>query len=171
MTQTILLAKYRSKTVESTSNFDSVATVIPLFSDFSRLLPSIQKKMRVEFRPYHRRFLLSVRPQRQQFCFLARKCSGFSIEELCERLNGHSEILKMSSYPSFNYFYPIVPELISNLETDISKIAEYCRTGFLFGIGIPTPEIASAIADICGVTKEHDLFVMRCNQYLYGVIN
>lgn len=150
-----------STAAETKYSSESNATVIQLFGDFSRLFPSIQKKLRKQDVPYYRRLLLTVRPHRQQFCFLARKCSGLSLEELCERLNQHPKILKLNSYPSFKSFYPITPESLSNLEKDISRVMEYCKSGFLFGAGTPTEEIANAIAEICDVTEEYELFVDR----------
>lgn len=110
-----------------------------------------------------------MRPFRQRFCFLARKFSGLSLEELCARLNEHPDILKLRSYPSFNSFYPIDPKFLSDLETDISKIFEYCSSGFLLGgIGVPTEEITRAIADVCQATQEHRQFVDWCTEYRFG---
>lgn len=119
--------------------------------------------------PQHRWLHTNIRPFRQKFCQLARHRSGLSLEELAERLNSHAEVLALKSYPCFQQFYPITPELLSNLENDIQKIFEYCSQGFLFGgIGIPTDKIAGAIASVCGVNSHYKRFESWCYEIRFG---
>nr|BFD67470.1 hypothetical protein HAGR004_24920 [Bdellovibrio sp. HAGR004] len=104
-------------------------------------------------------FSRSVRPFRQKFCQLARAQSGLSYEDLAAALNQHPDILKLDKLPAYKNFYPITPDFLKTLETEITKIWEYnpYNQGLL-GIGAfgtPTKDIAAAIAKICGV---HDVY-------------
>lgn len=147
-----------------------LGTVEFLHGTLARSLRPLQREMlRENSCTPEQRFLRSVRPFRQKFCFLARKFSGLSAKELCSRLNEHPDILKLHRYPCYNQFYPITPEFLSDLESNISKIFEYCSSGFAFGgIGVPTDEIARAIADICGANDEHKEFIQWCIEYRFG---
>lgn len=154
----------------SPMELDSFGTVEHLHGTLSRSLRQLRKDMLRDddCTPEHR-FLRSVRPFRQRFCFLVRKFSGLSLEELCSRLNEHSDILKLHRYPSYRHFYPITEQFLNDLETDISKIFEYCSSGMAFGgIGTPTDEVERAIADICGVKKEHKEYIQWCIEYRFG---
>lgn len=114
----------------------------------------------------------NVRPYRQKFCRLARKTSGMTQEELCEKLNRHPAILKLDRLPSFSRFYPITPAFIETLETEISKIPEYqpyCQGFFGLGaMGTPTKDIAAVIAQICGLSKIHRQFERWSLEYEFG---
>ncbi len=148
----------------------SFGTVEHLHGTLSRSLRQLRKDMLRDddCTPEHR-FLRSVRPFRQRFCFLVRKFSGLSLEELCSRLNEHPDILKLHRYPSYRHFYPITEQFLTDLETDISKIFEYCSSGMAFGgIGTPTDEVERAIADICKVKKEHKEYIQWCMVYRFG---
>lgn len=149
---------------------DALGTVEHLYGTLARSLRPLKREMLKENRcTPEQRFLRNVRPFRQRFCFLARKFSGLSLEELCSRLNKHSDILKLHRYPCYDQFYPITPEFLSDLETNISKIFEYCSSGFAFGgIGVPTDELARAIADICGAKEEHKEFIQWCIEFRFG---
>lgn len=155
---------------ERRANIDYIGTVERLDGTLARSLRILQKDMlkNDDCMPAQI-FPRNVRPFRQRFCFLLRKFSGLSPGELCFRLNEHADILKLHRYPSYSHFYPITPQFLSYLENDISKIFEYCSSGFAFGgIGTPTDEVAKAIADICGAYEEHEEFLKWCVEYSFG---
>lgn len=161
MSEVVQFSEFQSKSPRPKSPLTSTSPtpVEPLFGTLERSIRRIRAEMLSEECSPEHRWLRSVRPYRQKFCKLTREFSGHSLEEMCEGLNQHPDILKLKPYPSFNSFYPITPDFISNLENDIGKIFEYCAQGFAFGgIGVPTEEIAKAIADICESKKEYKKF-------------
>lgn len=117
-------------------------------------------------------WLKSVRPFTQRFCKITREFSGISQEELCKRLNQHPHILKLKNLPGAYRFYPITPEFLTTLENSIMKIIEYNPYGGGFlGIGaygVPTLEVASVIAEVCGAARDYKKFEEWCHEYLCG---
>lgn len=118
-------------------------------------------------------WLRSVRPFTQRFCKITREFSGISQEDLCERLNQHPRILSLKKLPGGYRFYPITPEFLTSLENSIMKIIEYNPYGGGFlGIGaygVPTQEVASVIAEVCGPPRDYRKFEEWCHDYLRGM--
>lgn len=174
MNKVVLFSEFKSKSPRENPVLFSVSRklVEPLFGTLSSGLRQIHADMLAEECFPENRWLRSTRVYRQRFCKLTREFSDLSPEELCARLNEHPDILKLKRLPSFERFYPITPEFISDLENCISKIIEYNPYGGGFlGIGaygIPTPEIAKAIADICGTKRQYEKFERWCFEYQYG---
>lgn len=171
MSNIIAISNYRTCNTEHDTKIQRTKTahIEQLFGSLSRTLRRLKRDMLSEKCPEDQRWLRSVRPFRQRFCFLVRKFSGLSLEELCSKLNEHPDILKLHRYPSYPHFYPFTVQFLTDLETDISNIFEYCPSGLAFGgIGTPTDEVERAIADICGVTKEHSEYIQWCLEYRFG---
>lgn len=113
-----------------------------------------------------------VREFRQEFCSIARRHRGFSVEELCERLNNDRHLrwgLQDAIPRHWRNFYPFTVEFITNLESNIKVIPEHIigGGGFAFGPppGVPTDLIASYWAYYCGMLKEHDTFTNECSEF------
>lgn len=116
-----------------------------------------------------------VRRFTQKFCYAVRTSSAFSLEDLCDLLNEHPDIQLMKLLLGANFFLPLTPQFLNDLESDIIRIIEFnpfCG-GFL-GIGhlgIPTIDVAQAIARVCTAERDFKRFYKWRRDYLsYGDI-
>lgn len=174
MTNVLDFSRFKSVAPRRTPTLNSVSRipVEPLFSSLSFALRQLHTDMLAEECPPEQRWLKSPRPYRQRFCKIAREFGRLSPEELCAHLNEHPDILKLKKIPSFDRFYPFTPAFLSDLENSINKIWEYNPYGGGFlglgSMGIPTPEIARAISDICGMSRQYERFEHWCFEFQYG---
>lgn len=170
----IELAAFKLRAPRSSTRLSSCSPVVveSLFGSRVYAFSKLRADMVKDKTTMEQSWLRSVRPFTQRFCKITREFAGISHEELCERLNQHPRILKLKRLPGAYRFYPITPELLADLENSITKIIEYNPYGGGFlGIGaygVPTQEIASAIAEICEASRDYRKFEEWCYEYLCG---
>lgn len=172
-----LAARDYSHPKETLTLYPKVAApVVPIFESRTWQLRQLhQKILSSEALQLHSLLRGSyVRPFRQEFCRIARKHSGYSIEELCYRLNSDRHLrwrLQELLRHYWQNFYPFTPEFVSNLESNIKAIPEYTLGGgfaFCPPPGVPTCEIAGVLADICGMRKEYEKFQGWCWEFQFN---
>lgn len=156
------------------SHRKDIASVISLTDTRAWLMRGLRHKMKSSVGLQVHPLLRSsyVREFRQEFCSIARRHSGLSVEELCERLNNDRHLrwrLQEIIPRHWRDFYPFTPEFISNLESNIKAIPEHIVGGGGFAFcpppGVPTDLIAGYWANYCGMLKEHDTFTDECFEF------
>jgi len=84
-------------------------------------------------------------------------------------LNSHPDIAMLDEkYPCFYCYYPFTEKFLSEFEDSTNKVLEYCRQGFLFGIGFPADKLTHLIAKICHAEGEYNHFESRWCRVRYG---
>ena len=149
------------------------ARVIYLLESRAYALRRLRFDMENEGIPRQHRQRGLLKPFTQRFCRIARRFSGLSEEELCERLNEQPRILKLRELPGLRVRYPFRREFIFDMENNLARVAEY--NPYTFGgfsgwgsFGVPTQEVARAIAEVCGSRREFRQFEDWCREYVEG---
>ncbi len=148
------------------------AEIIYLFESKVYLLSKLHEDMVSEARRERNFLMRSVRPFTQRFCKIIREWHGLSRETLCECLNSHPAVLNLRELPGAYRFFPITPEFIADLEANINRINEYNPYGGgLLGVGaygVPTLDLAQAIAEICESSRDFRRFEKWHANFLYA---